>query len=468
MRLANLYRSTPFRLALAFAVLFVCAFLLSGLAAFDLIKKELNARYDNRTKEMFSTITQAYADSDIQDVIDATRAHIAATSGQRSLFLLQAPDGRALAGNVAPGSVPEGWSERPGSDFGIKGDYSYRLYSGKVGPDNLVVGTSNEETEELIEIVAGSFGWASIVVILLAVAGGALLASRAQRRLDAVGDTMARVSHGELAARIPLLGRGNDDLDLLSREINDALERLSAAVESMRQVSSDIAHDLKTPLNHLKMTLEDARLKQDRGLPVAEELESLAEEVGAINQTFEALLRIAQIESGARKARFTRIDLNEIFATLAEVYGDVAEDAGDALVWTSDANAEALISGDRELLTQMFANLIENAIRHCPPGAIIRLNVTTSRDRIDTVVVDNGPGIPAEERDKVFRRLYRLEKSRTSPGTGLGLSTVKAIAELHDAVIALTDAAPGLRVTISFPRLGGPSGEAARLHLTGS
>ncbi len=452
MRPVSLFRSTPFRLAVAFAVLLVCAFFVSGLVAFDLIKRELNVRYDNRSKEMFDVISRTDADGDIQDVIDATRAHIASTQHRRSIFFLKAPDGRVLAENFKAPDLPDGRSERRGADLGIPGDAVYRLYAGSVGASRLIVGTSNEETGELIEIVAGSFGWASLVIIALAVIGGAVIASRARRRLDAVRDTMGRVSHGELSARIPLLGQGDDDLDLLSRDINDALERLSASVESMRQVSADIAHDLKTPLNRLSITVEEARLKQEQGQSVAEELDTVSREANQINQTFEALLRIAQIESRSRKARFARFDLIEVFEALAEVYRDVAEDAGDRLVLAIDQKANAGILGDRDLLTQMYANLIENAIRHCPAGAEIRLEVVVKPDSVRTIIEDTGSGIPEDERDKVFRRLYRLEKSRTTPGNGLGLSLVKAIADLHDATIALDDAKPGLRVVIMFHR----------------
>ncbi|OYX79473.1 MAG: two-component sensor histidine kinase, partial [Bradyrhizobium sp. 35-63-5] len=335
------------------------------------------------------------------------------------------------------------------------GDYAYRIYAGKVGPNRLIVGTSNEETGELVEIVTVSFGWASIVIIALAIAGGAFIASRAQRRLDAVRDTMDRVSHGALSARIPLLGQG-DDLDLLSRDINAALERLSASVESMRQVSNDIAHDLKTPLNYIKILLEKARLKQEQGEAVSEELELAGREADQIDQTFEALLRIAQIESGARKSHFAAINLYDVFESLAEVYGNVAEDAGQTIVREFSPSGTSTIFGDREFLTQMYANLIENAIRHCPKGATIRLRIALGGDNVRTSVTDDGPGIPRSEHDNIFRRLYRVEKSRTSPGTGLGLSLVKAIAELHEADLRLEDAGPGLRIKISYPRYAGP------------
>lgn len=450
MRRHNLLRSTPFRLAVAFAALFICAFLLAGFVTIDLIKRELDARYDNRTQELFHVISQAYTDSDIQDVIEATRVHIAATVRQRDIFLLQAADGTTLAANIPPVLVADGWSKRPGAIFGIPGNYTYRIFSGPVGPNRLVVGTNNEETDELREILFVSLGWASVVVIALAIAGGALIASRAQRRLDAVRDTMARVSHGELGARIPLLGKG-DDIDLMAGDINIALERLAAAVESMRQVSSDIAHDLKTPLNRLRITLEEAKLNQSND-GANTSLESALAEADQISQTFEALLRIAQIEAGARKSRFAPVDLTGIFTSLAEVYGSVAEDAKQTLQCDFKPEVKHIIFGDSELLTQMFANLIENAIRHCPQGATIRLSIVASPRKIVARVEDDGPGIPLDEHEKIFRRLYRLEKSRTSPGTGLGLSLVKAVADLHAAEIQLEDAAPGLRIVIQFPR----------------
>lgn len=448
----SLLRSTPFRLALAFAALFIFSFLTSSFFAFDLIRENLNTRYDGRISEMFRVISQTYADSDLQDLIDATKVHIAATRDRQSLFLLQASDGRVLAGNIAPLPIKEGWSNLPGKQIGIDDEYSYRVFAGHVGPYLLAVATSDKETGELEEIVLASLGWASIVVLGLAIAGGALLAGRIQRRLDAVRGTLEQVAHGQLGARIPLLGKG-DDVDLLSRDINGALERLAMTVEGMRQVSTDIAHDLKTPLNRLKIRLEDALEKQERGAAMTDDLSAALMETDQINQTFEALLRIAQIESGARKARFARVDLAEVLGSLVEIYSDVAEDMGQELAADiATTGGEALMQGDRELLTQMFANLIENAMRHCPRGSRIELDLRAGADGIVVSVADNGPGVPEEEREKVFRRLHRLEKSRSSPGTGLGLSLVKAIAELHDGSIRLEDAGPGLRVVATFPR----------------
>lgn len=452
MRRISLLRSTPFRLALAFGLLFVCAFLLSGLVTYKLIERELDKRYDARTQELFHVISQTYDQSDVQDLIDATRVHIAATTDRRDIFLLQSADGGLLAGNVPVVPVPNGWSKRPASDFGISGGYAYRLFAGNVGANRLIVGTNDEETGDLRRIVIVSFGWAMLVVLALATGGGILIASRAQRRLDAVRDTMDRVSHGDLAARVPLLGKG-DDLDRLSFDINEALDRLAVAVEGIRQVSTDIAHDLKTPLNRLRIILEEAQLRLEQGRTREVDLQAALDEVAQINQTCEAILRIAQIESGARKSRFSSVDVGKVFDDLAAVYVGVAEDAGHTLVRVSDGGPRNTVHGDAELLTQMYANLIENAIRHCPPGTVIRLGIANHHGEVVTIVEDDGPGIPADEHERVFQRLYRLEKSRTSPGTGLGLSLVKAIADLHDCHIQLSDARPGLRIRIFFNAL---------------
>jgi signal transduction histidine kinase len=199
------------------------------------------------------------------------------------------------------------------------------------------------------------------------------------------------------------------------------------------------------------MILDTASEKNLSGQKVAGELAEAHAESLQINETFDALLRIAQIEAGARRARFTDVDLSEILQTIAEIYADVAEDDGKSLSLAQRQETTDRIHGDRELLTQMFANLVENALRHCPSGTSIKLSVTRQGERVVASVADNGPGIPAVEREKVFQRLYRLDHSRSTPGSGLGLSLVRAIADLHGASIALDDCRPGLAVAVSFP-----------------
>jgi signal transduction histidine kinase len=450
MRPARLLHSTPFRLALAFGALFVGAFLATGLVAYHLMKTELATRLDRSVNETWAVLAATDEGGDLEDLVSVVDTYSKLTRPEDRIFLLSDPQGRLLAGNFEPITLPPGLSVLSAKAAGLPHHGSYRIFSGEIRGNHLTVGLSFAETYELERIALTSFAWALALVTLIAFAGGALLAARVQRRLDSIADTMVEVSHGKLDARIPLLGKG-DDIDAVSAQVNAALERLAALVESVRQVSTDIAHDLKTPLHRLKMTIDAAIDNNDNRQPVAAELSEARAEGDRINATFDALLRIAQIESGSRKARFAPVDLRDVLSEIAEIYADVADDGGRSLELAEMPGMPQLIAGDRELLIQMFANLVENAIRHCPEGTRIGLWLGSRDGMIVAEVSDNGPGIPVSEREKVLRRLYRLDKSRTTPGIGLGLSLVRAIADLHSATLTLEDNEPGLRVSIAFP-----------------
>lgn len=456
MQRASLFRSTPFRLALTFALLFVLAFVLSGVVVYRMMSADLSDRLDQTIKETYSVVAATYADEDREDLIATVESHARLSQAKEQLFSLADVSGKHLAGNFVAMSLPEGFSTLAEGTEGIPAETSYRAYSGSVGGNKLTVALSFSATAKLEAIVLMGFGWATLLITGLAVAGGAFLASRVQRRLDGIAATMVDVSHGKLGTRIPLIGSG-DDIDVVSGQVNAALDRLTALVEGMKQVSANIAHDLKTPLNRLQMILEAAAEKTASGQDISEDLAEARAESLQINETFDALLRIAQIEAGARKARFTNLDLEEVVKTIAEVYADVAEDDGKSLSVTLVQGRGAPIHGDWGLLTQLFANLVENALRHCPPGTEIALALAERDNRIVATVSDNGPGIPAEERERVFQRLYRLDSSRSTPGSGLGLSLVRAIADLHGASITLEDCRPGLAVIVSFPLSGSPA-----------
>ncbi|QND69178.1 HAMP domain-containing protein (plasmid) [Mesorhizobium loti] len=451
MRRFSLLRSTPFRLALTFAFLFVLAFVFSGGIVYRLMSVNLADRLDGSIRETYSVVAATYAENDLEDLTAAVDSHANLSSRNEQLFSLTGPDGRHLAGNFLATALPEGFSIIGAPGPGVAADARYRAYSGKIGGNRLTVAFSLSETEDLEEIALMSFGWGTVLITGLAITGGALLASRVQRRLDGIAATMVDVSHGRLSARIPLIGNG-DDIDDVSTQINAALDRLSALVDGMKQVSANIAHDLKTPLNRLQMILNVAMEKTESGQTVEAEVGEALAESHEINETFDALLRIAQIEAGARKARFERVDLDEIVGAIADVYTSVAEDDAKSLSLASaKAAGTAQIHGDRELLAQLFANLVENALRHCPNGTLINLSTRRRGGSVVATVADNGPGIPAEEHDKVFQRLYRLDTSRSTPGSGLGLSLVRAIADLHNATIILEDCRPGLAVVVTFP-----------------
>jgi signal transduction histidine kinase len=449
MRRGDLARSTPFRLALTFGALFFGAFVVTGFVVYQLIELDMYQRHDKAVRQTFLSLAGTY-DDDRTDFLDAVHVDIKAARHHNEVYLVLGRDGSKLAGNIPFIDVPDGWSTLPAASLGLRSDFGYRIFAGPVRDTWLIVGESYRDIEDLKDLTLGSLAWTSILVLILSVTGGTWIAVRAERRLQAVRETMDRVAHGDLAARIPLHGKG-DDIALLSHDINLALGRLQSNVEGMRQVSTDIAHDLKTPLNRLGISLEEARRKLARGQSAEDEIDAADAEVQQINGTFEALLRIAQIESGARRARFEPLDLSKVLEEVAELFGGAIEDAGMSVAITVPSNPPTM-EGDRQLLMQLFSNLVENVLRHCPKGTHLRLFAKITDNTITSGVEDNGPGIPPDEREKVFQRLYRLERSRTSPGTGLGLSLVRAIADIHDARVTLGGANPGLSVNVVFPR----------------
>ncbi len=450
MRPADLWRHSSFRLALGVAVFSLATLMLASGVGYGVMQGQLNARQDARVTEVFSAIEQTRLQEDVTELIEAMDARIKASPDRSTVYLLTDQSGRILAGNIKDPGLAMGWSTVPADRLGVETDYPYRVYVGATGPYTVMIGLTNADLDDLQEIVLGAFGWAVLLALLASLAVGAVLATRVQRRFAQAEAAVARVAQGDLSARLPVSERG-DDLDRISAAINASLARLEGLVEAMRQVSADIAHDLRTPLNRLRIRIESAADCVKQGLPAEEELAEAIRESNTINETFSALLRIAQIEAGARREKFAALDLAALMTDVAEVYAEVAEDVGQSL--HCDALTPSFVLGDKELLTQAFANLIENAIRHCPAGTKITCSVTVDGDSVQAAVADGGPGIVAEEHEKVLRRLYRLEKSRSTEGTGLGLALVKAVADLHGADLALRDAGPGLCVVVRFHRV---------------
>lgn len=452
MRPAELIRHSSFRLALMLTLFIVTTLLLAGGVGFGLMHAQLTSRQDARVMEMFRSLEQGMAAGDQQDLVEAVTSRIAASPDLASIYVLKDQSGRVLASNLDGIDPAKGWSTVPADLAGVTTNYPYRVFTGTAGTYTLSVGLTDADLDDLREIMAGALGWSALVALIAALGVGAVLATRMDHRLAVVDQTMNRIAHGDLAARLALSGRG-DDLDRIGRSINEALARLEGVVEAMRQVSANIAHDLRTPLNRLRIRIEAAATKAEAGQPNADDLVAALTETDQINETFSALLRIAQIEAGSRRSKFETVELAAILRNVTEVYREVAEDAGQVL--TVGSLEEGRISGDAELLTQMMANLIENAIRHCPVGTAITCDLTETAAQVCVSVSDTGPGIPKPERENVLRRLYRLEKSRTSPGSGLGLSLVRAIAELHQASLTLGETSSadgtGLTVQISFP-----------------
>jgi signal transduction histidine kinase len=285
------------------------------------------------------------------------------------------------------------------------------------------------------------------MAIVFGILGGTILRARFMRRVDAITGTCEGIIAGRFNERIPLRGRG-DEWDRLASAINEMLNRISALLDNLRQVSSDVAHDLRTPLTRLRNRLDDARLGAVTVVDYSTAVARAIDDTDQLLAMFSALLRISQIEAGTRMTAFVPLSLTALLESIYEMYRPVAEDHQQIL----EANIQqgVQVRGDGELLTQMFSNLIENAIRHTPARTSIRVALQRSKGSIIASVSDNGPGIPPQERDKVLRRFYRLSSSRSAPGHGLGLALVAAIAQLHQATLVLKDAEPGLCVHAKF------------------
>lgn len=442
MRLIRLLRTTSFRLTLLYAGVFgasvVILFGVVALTARHFMAQEIDNAVDAELAEV-----QSEAGGHGTDELRALVGGLAARSPGIS-YLLQTPNRQVLAGNMEQldpqlGVRALSWPHRAGG--GIRGGVRGR---GVLLPDGnyLFIGLSSFELNEMQEAIARAFLAGLAVTIGLAAAGGLLTSVSVLRRVEEISRTSREIMAGDLARRIDLRGTG-DEFDHLATSLNAMLDRIQHLMSGLQQVSSDIAHDLRTPLTRLRHRLELAYRREATldGLRIA--LDASIRDADAILETFGALLRIAQIEAGIRKSGFTQVDLTNLLEDLVEAYQLVAEERQQSLI--SQFPQNLIVFGDRELLVQLFVNLIENAIRHCPSGTTISVEAAATDHDIEAVVVDNGPGIPAAERKNVLARFARLDTSRTTPGSGLGLSLVSAIATLHDATFELVDNAPGLR-----------------------
>ena len=369
-------------------------------------------------------------------------------------YLLQDRLGRRLAGNFPDRPIGPGWIDAYRTldrDNNEPKDRAHLIRATGVpvaGGGLLLVGRDTYPLNELREVIVRGFGVCLIVTVALALGSSLLMSTSVVRRIAAITRTTREIMGGEMARRLPTSGR-RDEFDELSTRLNEMLDRIQALIENLRQVSNEIAHDLRTPLTRLRQRLELALGRAGRGDDQVQAVARAIEDVDAILETFTSLLRIAQIEAGTRRAGFTSVDLSSLIDDLLEVYIPVAADNDQKL--EGHIARDVRVLGDRELLTQMLANLIENALQHTPTGTRVDLRLEDSERGPVLILADDGPGIPEAMRARVFERFVRLESGHAKPGSGLGLNLVAAIAELHGSAVELSDHRPGLRVTLRFP-----------------
>jgi signal transduction histidine kinase len=449
VRLPRPLRTSSFRLT----VLYAAMFSVSGLVVFVIVAwlvgsfmaEQLDVTVENELAEV-------QADAGGKDTQVLKRVITGLTVNSPGIYyLLQAPDGEVIAGNMTamdpkPGLRSLEWTHQAPerrSIGGIRG-------RGIVLPDGayLFVGISDYQLGEVREVIQRTSLLGLGVTVVLAVAGGLVTSYGVLRRVEVVSRASRAIMAGDLAQRMTLRGT-DDEFDHLSSSLNAMLDRIQGLMLGLQQVSSDIAHDLRTPLTRLRQRLELARRREDtvEGLHIA--VDGAIDDVDAILETFGALLRIAQIEAGTRRSGFQPVFLSVLLSKLTEAYQPVAEERAQKL--SAQIAPDLCVVGDWDLLTQMFANLIDNAMVHSAAGADLAVEAVSAPGGVQVMVSDNGPGIPPQYRQAVLQRFYRLDRSRTTPGSGLGLSLVSAVACLHNATLVLADNEPGLRCLLLFP-----------------
>jgi signal transduction histidine kinase len=417
---------------------------LLGIVTYLVTAGALERRLDARIGAEMQALQASYRAGGLSQLVADVNTHERShPNGSLDYAIIQ--QGERLAGRLSKWPSAPGWASidyrESEGELGRR-----RVLVAELAPDTqLAIAADPEQVDAVKRTILDGFISAFGAVLALGILGAIALSLALLKRVEVIRRTAEAIIAGDLSRRVPVRGTG-DDLDRLSQTLNRMLDRITELMDSLREVSAHIAHDLKTPLARLRQRLELAQMQAPDEQQAA--LEASVPHIDEILATFSALLRIAQIEAGTRRSGFAPLDLSEIFTTVADAFAPAAEDAGKRL--TTSITRGVRIAGDRELLTQMLANVVENAIRHTPAGTQIEVSLRREHGIAVGCVSDNGPGVPEDERERVFHRFHRMEHSRTIPGSGLGLSLVKAVADIHAIALAIHDAQPGLQVVMRF------------------
>jgi signal transduction histidine kinase len=459
----RLVRTHAFRLAILYFLVFAASVI--GVLFFvywtsaDFVERQTEATLDAEV----TGLAEQYAQRGLSGLVQIVAARSAGDRGDGMLYLVTNRDGRPLAGNIS--GWPTGVPVRSGSlsfqiDVPGKGRSETHPARGTLFtiPDGyrLLVGRDISDATAFRDRIKATLMWAGLLALGIGLAGGTVMSRNMLRRVEQVNRTAERVIAGNLSDRVPRRGT-NDEFDQLAANLNGMLDQIERLMSGMREVTDNVAHDLKTPLARLRARLELALIGPDDPIARTDAIRAAIDEADRLLATFNALLSIAEAEAGAGGRTGDKLDLGEIARAVVELYEPVAEEKG--FVLRLDSTAATLIRGDRHLLSQALANLIDNALKYgavrddggeCG-GGDIAIGVRQSGGRAVIEVADRGPGIPEGDRASVFDRFVRLEPSRSTPGNGLGLSLVRAVARRHEATVTLGDNYPGLKVRIEFP-----------------
>ncbi|HXC56142.1 MAG TPA: HAMP domain-containing sensor histidine kinase [Rhizomicrobium sp.] len=454
MRAPSFLRTQAYRIVLVYVAVFAVS--VTALIAFTYwnTKRALDAQTDQIIEAEIVGLSEQYQQLGLRglaDVVISRSAH-----GGPGLYLLANHLKQPIVGNL------DAWpANKESADSFVDFDYQRRIENqletreargrvfGLAGGFNLLVAQDVHERYLTERLFTTTLPWTVGLVLLLGLVGGAVMSRNMLARLDSINRTSAEIIDGDLSRRVPL-GEAHDEFDALAENLNAMLDRIERLMKGVREVTDSVAHDLRTPLNRLRNRLEATQRHLDPASGEATEIEAAITETDQLIATFNALLLIAEADAGVARGEMTPIDLAPIAEDMAELYAPLAEEKGINLR-IAPAGA-TMIDGNRSLISQALANLVDNAIKYTPVGGQVTVTALETPQGVELRVADTGSGIPVEERPRVVERFVRLEASRNSPGTGLGLSLVAAVARLHDARLLLEDNRPGLRAVMRFPR----------------
>jgi signal transduction histidine kinase len=402
--------------------------------------RQLDAMISDETRTL---VDEYHADGD-REMREAIAEREASRSPQRLMYAVFAPDGRRIYGSLQSGRPSLGIHDLQFIDPGEGPDAGRGLAVDLSPGERLLVVADREWIERIDRTLLELFGAAFVAACLLGFGSALVLAKYLQRRLRMISGTAEAIIAGDIRERMPLSGR-RDEFDQVASTLNQMLDRIEGLLENLRQVSSDIAHDLRTPLARLRN-----RLERDGKVNSQATIADAISQVDDLLSLFAAILRIAEVEGGETRRFFATVNLSALATELAESFAPSVEDNKRTLLWSIEA--AMLLEGDRELLAQAFINMLENAQRHTPEGTVIRLTLVSAGQSACFQVRDNGPGVPKADLARITKRFARVESSRKTPGYGLGLSLVEAVAKLHRGRLTLRNEKPGFSATLELPR----------------
>ena len=450
MRLKTLIHTSVFRLTLGYMALFgasvIALFVFIYWSTFGFLERQTDAVIDAE----IDGLSEQYERRGMAGLADIIQERVMRDDERRSVYLLADPIGRAIAGNVEhwPQDLPDTnqWVDFVRVHNGIQTPVRAKVL--RVGQGfRLLVGRDIRELAEIELVLRRASVYGLTLTMGLSLLAGVLMAISSQRRIAELNRTTRQIIAGDLHRRAPVSG-SNDEHDELAANINAMLDQIESLLEGMRHVGDSVAHDLRSPLTRLRNRLETLALTEH---PRREDLLDCAQQLDHVLDTFNALLRIARVESGAHRSAFANIDLSRIVADVCELYQAAADDRHINLV--CDCGKTVEVFGDRELLAQALTNVLDNAIKYTPTGGAVHVRLDRTADVATISVADSGPGIPVNDRERVLQRFTRLDQSRSQPGNGLGLALVQAVSVQHHGKLTLGDNAPGLIVTIELPAL---------------